>query len=143
MKNLEWNPSSEVTMQDIAGAKEIDVSELDKPFETEELTETRELSAEQKQEIMEDTGWSSEIVDCIGSIQEYEVYKEAVFDRLPTTELLSEDENGSIFEAELYGRGIMMWLLSQGRNIEVLGPEAFREKMKEEIRAMLGRYEQE
>ena len=69
--------------------------------------------------------------------------KEAVFDRLPTAELLSEDENGSIFEAELYGRGIMMWLLSQGRNIEVLGPEAFREKMKEEIRAMLGRYEQE
>ena len=77
MKNLEWNPSSEVTMQDIAGAKEIDVSELDKPFETEELTETRELSAEQKQGIIEDTGWSSEIVECIGSIQEYEVYKEA------------------------------------------------------------------
>ena len=68
--------------------------------------------------------------------------KEAVFDRLPTAELISEDENGSIFEAELYGRGVMMWLLSQGKNIEVLGPESFREKMKQEIREMLGRYEE-
>ena len=69
--------------------------------------------------------------------------KEAVFDRLPTAELISEDETGSVFEAELYGRGVMMWLLSQGRNIEVLGPESFREKMKQEIREMLRRYEAE
>lgn len=67
--------------------------------------------------------------------------KEAVFDRLPTAVLKSEDENGSVFEVETYGRGIMMWLLSQGTNVEVLGPESFRNRMKREIFEMLSKYE--
>ena len=67
--------------------------------------------------------------------------KEAVFDRLPTAVLKSEDENGSIFEVETYGRGIMMWLLSQGTNVEVLGPESFRKRIKREILEMLNKYE--
>lgn len=67
--------------------------------------------------------------------------KEAVLDRLPTAELISEDETGCIFEAETYGRGIMMWLLSQGTNVEVLGPESFRERMRREVREMVERYE--
>ena len=66
--------------------------------------------------------------------------KEAVFDRLPTAELLSDDESGAVFEVEVYGRGIMMWLLSQGTNVEVLGPETFREKMRKEIEEMLNKY---
>lgn len=66
--------------------------------------------------------------------------KEAVFDRLPTAVLLSEDESGAVFEVEVYGLGIMMWLLSQGANVEVLGPESFREKVKEEVEEMLGKY---
>jgi len=66
--------------------------------------------------------------------------KEAVFDRLPTALLLSEDESGAVFEVEVYGRGIMMWLLSQGVNVEVLGPESFREKMKKEIEEMFDKY---
>lgn len=67
--------------------------------------------------------------------------KEAVFDRLPTAILLSEEENGCIFEAETYGRGIMMWLLSQGTNVEVLWPESFRERMKQELQDMIRKYE--
>lgn len=77
MENLEWNPSSEVTMRDIVDTKEIDVNELDKPFEMEEVSEQRELSDEQKKDIIKDTGWSNQVVDCIGSIEEYQVYKEA------------------------------------------------------------------
>ena len=67
--------------------------------------------------------------------------KEAVLDRFPTAVLKSEDETGYIFEAETYGRGIMMWLLSQGINVEVLGPEDFRERMRREVREMLEKYE--
>ena len=66
--------------------------------------------------------------------------KEAVFDRLPTAVLLSEDENGCIFEVETYGRGIMMWLLSQGSNVEVLEPKSFRDRMKRELLEMLSKY---
>lgn len=67
--------------------------------------------------------------------------KEAVFDRLPTAVLISENEEGCVFEVETYGRGIMMWLLSQGKNVEVLKPKDFREKMKREIQEMLDKYE--
>jgi len=67
--------------------------------------------------------------------------KEVVLDRLPTAELKSEDETGYVFEVEIYGRGIMMWLLSQGTNVEVLGPEEFRERMRREVREMLEKYE--
>lgn len=67
--------------------------------------------------------------------------KEAVFDRLPTAVLISEDDSGYVFEVETYGRGIMMWLLSQGPNVEVLKPESFRERMKQEILTMLSNYE--
>jgi len=66
--------------------------------------------------------------------------KEAVFDRLPTAELKYEDESGYVFEVETYGRGIMMWLLSQGTNATVLGPESFKERMKQEIQEMLEQY---
>ena len=65
---------------------------------------------------------------------------EAVFDRLPTAMLVSEDENGCVFEVETYGRGVMMWLLSQGANVEVLWPESFRERMKKELSEMLSKY---
>lgn len=67
--------------------------------------------------------------------------KEAVLDRLPTAELKYEDDKGYVFEVETYGRGIMMWLLSQGTNAEVLGPESFRERMKRELQEMLEKYQ--
>lgn len=39
---------------------------------------------------------------------------DAVLDRLPTAVLKSSEHDGWIIEAEVYGNGIFMWLLSQG-----------------------------
>ena len=43
---------------------------------------------------------------------------EAVLDRLPTARILAQDENGWTVEAEVFGKGIEMWLRSQGEYIE-------------------------
>ena len=40
---------------------------------------------------------------------------EAVLDRLPTAQVLSQDENGWLISAEVFGKGIEMWLRSQGK----------------------------
>ena len=42
---------------------------------------------------------------------------EAVLDRLPTAEILSQDETGWVISAEVFGKGIDMWLRSQGDSI--------------------------
>ena len=43
---------------------------------------------------------------------------EAVLDRLPTAQVLSEDANGWLISAEVFGKGIEMWLRSQGEWVE-------------------------
>lgn len=45
---------------------------------------------------------------------------EAVLDRLPTAQVLSHDESGWIVEAEVFGKGIEMWIRSQGEYIQIL-----------------------
>lgn len=65
---------------------------------------------------------------------------EAVLDRLPTAKILSQNEQCYILEAEVYGEGILMWFLSQGDRIEVLEPAGMREKMKQILIDMLGKY---
>lgn len=45
---------------------------------------------------------------------------EAVLDRLPTARILSQDANGWTVEAEAFGKGIEMWLRSQGEYIEAV-----------------------
>ena len=45
---------------------------------------------------------------------------EAVLDRLPTAEVIEQDESGYLIRAEVYGSGIDMWLRSQGDNVEVV-----------------------
>lgn len=42
---------------------------------------------------------------------------EAVLDRLPTAKVLGEDESGWTVEAEVFGKGIEMWLRSQGEYV--------------------------
>lgn len=42
---------------------------------------------------------------------------EAVLDRLPTARIVEEDENGWTVEAEVFGKGIEMWVRSQGEQI--------------------------
>ena len=44
---------------------------------------------------------------------------EAVLDRLPTAQIISQDEEGWIVEAEVFGKGIEMWLRSQGEYVTI------------------------
>ncbi|WP_408069493.1 helix-turn-helix transcriptional regulator [Butyrivibrio sp. JL13D10] len=45
---------------------------------------------------------------------------DAVLDRLPTAEIVDEDEEGYVLKAEVFGKGIDMWIRSQGDYITVL-----------------------
>ena len=45
---------------------------------------------------------------------------EYILDRLPTAKVVEEGENGTLFEAEVFGKGIDIWLKSQGELIEVV-----------------------
>ena len=42
---------------------------------------------------------------------------EAVLDRLPTARIIEQDDEGWLIEAEVYGKGIDMWLRSQGEYV--------------------------
>ena len=46
----------------------------------------------------------------------------------------------AVIEAEVYGRGVLMWLLTQGSMVEVLGPPEAREEMKQMLSEMLSKY---
>jgi len=65
---------------------------------------------------------------------------EPVLDRLPTARVVEQQEHGCIISAEVYGKGIVMWLLSQGSRIEVLRPESLRQEMREKAEAILKLY---
>lgn len=65
---------------------------------------------------------------------------EAVLDRLPTSEVLSQDESGAVIEAEVYGKGVLMWLMAQGKHVEILSPKALREEMRQTLIEMLALY---
>lgn len=45
---------------------------------------------------------------------------EAVLDRLPTAKILQYNGNGYLISAEVFGKGINMWLRSQGDMVEVV-----------------------
>ena len=45
---------------------------------------------------------------------------EAVLDRLPTAKIEQQNENGYLISAEVFGKGINMWLCSQGDMVEVV-----------------------
>ena len=45
---------------------------------------------------------------------------DAILDKLPTAVVKSEDEDGIIIEAEVFGDGIDMWIRSQGEMIEMI-----------------------
>lgn len=45
---------------------------------------------------------------------------EAVLDRLPTAKILQHDGNGYLISAEVFGKGIDMWLRSQGDMVKVV-----------------------
>lgn len=51
---------------------------------------------------------------------------DAVLDRLPTAEIIDENEEGYTISAEVFGNGIDMWLRSQGDNVIVIEGGAYR-----------------
>lgn len=61
---------------------------------------------------------------------------EAVLDRLPTAKIIKEGEGKTTIEAEVFGEGVVVWLLSQGSKIRVLSPASLVEKMKEEVKRL-------
>ncbi len=62
---------------------------------------------------------------------------EAILDRLPTAKVISGDSKSSTIEAEVYGKGIVMWLLSQGSSIEILRPKEMRDEFVQMLKEML------
>jgi predicted DNA-binding transcriptional regulator YafY len=73
---------------------------------------------------------------------------QAVLDKLPTAKIIDRftTPNGGtkyLIEAETYGDGIKMWLLSQGSWVKVISPADFVEMIKKETLKMAGYYKEE
>lgn len=68
---------------------------------------------------------------------------QAILDRLPTAKVVEKKENGvSVIEAEVnHGRGIIMYLMSQGAWVKVISPQSLVDEIKEEIRKMNALYD--
>ncbi len=67
---------------------------------------------------------------------------QAVLDRLPTARVIEKNGDKSLVTAEVnYGRGLMMYLLSQGSWIKVLSPQPLIDDIKEEIQKIAQNYE--
>ena len=65
---------------------------------------------------------------------------QAVLDRIPTARVVERTDDSYIIEAETYGDGIKMFLLSQGSWVKVLAPQEFVQEMKETVMKMNERY---
>jgi predicted DNA-binding transcriptional regulator YafY len=66
---------------------------------------------------------------------------QAVLDKLPTAKIIERlGDRKYLIEAETYGDGIKMWLLSQGAWVKVTAPEEFVDAIKQEIESMKNNY---
>lgn len=67
---------------------------------------------------------------------------QAILDRLPTARVIEKKENGTnVVEAEVNnGRGLLMYLLSQGAWVKVISPPSLVEDIKGEIEKMSSLY---
>ena len=52
---------------------------------------------------------------------------EAVLDRLPTAKIIEQDEDGWTVEAEVFGKGIEMWVRSQGEHVQTIKSDVVSE----------------
>lgn len=65
---------------------------------------------------------------------------QAILDRLPTARVVEIVNGKSILEAEVYGDGIKMFLLSQGSWVRVLAPQELIDELHSEIEIMKSLY---
>jgi hypothetical protein len=77
MNWTELTKNPEVTVREVSFATEINVEQIDSPYGEKEIPTPRTLLPEQKKEVQAETGWSEGIVDAVGSMEEYEIYREA------------------------------------------------------------------
>jgi predicted DNA-binding transcriptional regulator YafY len=66
---------------------------------------------------------------------------QAILDRIPTAKIMSRKHGKATVEAEVYGEGIKMFLLSQGDWVKVLAPSDFVDEMREKVQSMARLYE--
>lgn len=66
---------------------------------------------------------------------------QAILDRIPTAKIVNRQNGKSLIEADVFGSGIKMFLLSQGSWVKVTAPSEFVEEMKEEIEKMKSIYQ--
>jgi len=66
---------------------------------------------------------------------------QAVLDKLPTARIIEREGRKYLIEAETYGKGIKMWLLSQGAWVKVIAPEGLVSEIKDQLQEMLSQYE--
>ncbi len=65
---------------------------------------------------------------------------QAILDRIPTAKIVEKCGKKNIIEAETYGAGINMYLLSQGSWVKAISPPEFVEEMKNEIEKLHNLY---
>lgn len=66
---------------------------------------------------------------------------QAALDKLPTAKIIERlGGNKYLIEAEVYGDGIKMWLLSQGTWVKVISPTEYVEEIKKEVEAIAEYY---
>ena len=65
---------------------------------------------------------------------------QAVLDKLPTAKTIDHKNGKYLIEAEVYGDGIKMWLLSQGAWVRVTEPEELVDEMVQETSRLFNLY---
>lgn len=65
---------------------------------------------------------------------------QAILDKMPTAKIVDVKGNKKIIEANVYGKGVNMFLLSQGSWVKVLEPQEFVDEMKEEVSKLYDLY---
>jgi predicted DNA-binding transcriptional regulator YafY len=65
---------------------------------------------------------------------------QAILDKIPTAKVIDKVGDSKIIEAETFGTGVNMFLLSQGTRIKALYPPDFVTEMKNEIGSMYKMY---
>lgn len=65
---------------------------------------------------------------------------QAVLDKLPTAKVIERNGGKYTIEADVYGDGIKMWLLSQGSWVKVISPVEFVEEIRKEVDTLFEYY---
>ena len=67
---------------------------------------------------------------------------QAVLDKLPAARIIERlGDKKYLIEAEVYGDGIKMWLLSQGAWVKVISPADYVEEIKDELNRIIASYQ--